>query len=104
MITSNTTNDNPFSLAFTTRKEIPHAFLKNRLVPVKTEAMIDKKKTEIEIHDFMSLAFDSLYLAEMLIRTGTGKTAEEVQDGLVARFGNAIRSSIVYIVLYKKIK
>jgi len=102
MITANINDSNPYGLAFTQRKEIPREFIKDRLTPVKLEAMINKKKTEIEIHDFLALPFEDLYLAEMVIKTGTGKTIDEVMDGLVQRFGNAVKSTVVYVVLYKK--
>ena len=103
MITTNITQNNPFNIAFAMRKDIPKEFIKNRISPIKVEAMVDKKKKEIEIHDFHAIAFESLYLAEYIIRLGTGQSVESVQQGLVKRYGKEISNTLIYIVLYKEV-
>jgi len=104
MITSNTNKKREFNIAFTTAKEIPEEFIKDRMKPVKVSAKIDKKDTTIEIVDFLTMAFDGLPLLNMLIRTGTDFEADVIQKGLIKRYGNAIKSSMIYIISYRKAK
>lgn len=104
MIIAKTKDNRKYNLAFTTAKEIPEEFIKNRLKPVKIKASVNKKETMIEIIDFLTIAFDGLSLLNMLIRTGTDMEAKEIQKGLIARFGNGIKRALIYIVSYKIIK
>jgi hypothetical protein len=103
MITTNIPKNNPFNIAFIMRNDIPKELIKDRQKPVVAEAMIDKVKKNIEIHDFHAVAFDAMYLVEYIVKLGTGQTVESVQNGLVKRFGQQVRSSLIYIILYKEI-
>ena len=104
MITANTNKSRKFNLAFTFRKNLPEGLLTHKKESVKIKAKIDKKEQTIEVFDFLAQSFDGLLLLDFLIRTGTDLTAEDIQKGLIARYGNSIKSSLIYIVSYRIIK
>jgi len=101
MITANTNKSRKFNLAFTFRKELPEELLTHKKESVKIKAKIDKKEQTIEVFDFLAQSFDGLLLLNFLIRTGTDLTAKEIQKGLIARYGNSVKTTMIYIILYR---
>lgn len=104
MIIANPPKTRKYSLAFTVQKYVPEEFILNPLIPVKVKAKINGKDCTILIEDIHVKSFDALQLIETLIMAGTDQNVETIRNGLVQRYGPAIKTANIYVVLFKVVE
>jgi len=89
-----------YNLAFTIKKEVPDKFLKSRK-PQLVLALINNDSVTVELQDVLIQPFTWLPLLNFTIKIGTDRTAKEIQQGLIKRFGEGIKRQTIYIISYR---